>query len=83
MTLSTLTTTLSQIGHMLHLSAATGASEALVIIGLGIVAALFVGFLILGAVRAFRAIPSMTTKQFLFFMALLGVALVVIGILLP
>jgi uncharacterized membrane protein YidH (DUF202 family) len=61
----------------------SGIGSVLVIIGLGILLAIGVGFGIYILVQLIKQIPRMTPWQFLKFIVLSAVTLIIVGIILP
>ncbi len=64
-------------------TALQGIGTALVLIGIGILLVMGVGFGIYVLVRLVRELPNMTISQFLKVVVLSAIALIVIGIILP
>ncbi len=64
-------------------AALQGIGTALVLIGIGVLLILGVGFGIYVLVRLVRELPNMTISQFLKVIVLSAIALIVIGIILP
>ncbi len=64
-------------------AALQGIGTALVLIGVGILLVMGVGFGIYILVRLVRELPNMTISQFLKVVVLSAIALIVIGIILP
>ena len=64
-------------------AALQGIGTALVLIGIGILLVMGVGFGIYVLVRLVRELPNMTISQFLKVVVLSAIALIVIGIILP
>ncbi len=60
-----------------------GIGTALILIGIGILLVMGVGFGIYVLVRLVRELPNMTISQFLKVVVLSAIALIVIGIILP
>ncbi|GEM_PF-1136645 len=60
-----------------------GIGTALVLVGIGILLVIGVGFGIYVLVRLIRELPNMTISQFLKVVVLSAIALIVIGIILP
>lgn len=82
MTLSQLLNTTSQIFGHLHISTATTAN-VLIIIGLAIGFIVIISAVGYGMFKLAKALPSMSVRQFILFLLLLAISLVVIGILIP
>ncbi|AWS00014.1 hypothetical protein DFR87_10330 [Metallosphaera hakonensis JCM 8857 = DSM 7519] len=82
MTLQTLVNVTNQLFHPIHFNTEPF-SLALVAVGLVILFLVAVGGIAYGLFKAVKSVPNLTTKQFILFLLLIAVALVVIGVLLP
>ena len=58
-------------------------SYVFAVIGIGILLAIAIGYLVVGAMKLFRLVMYMKIKQFITMMALLGVCFILIAIVLP
>ncbi len=83
MSLQVLHNVTSTIIHIFSGVNSTPLATLLVGLGFALLLAIIIGAVIYGAIRAFKAIPSMTTKEFIAFIALLAVVLIILGIILP
>ncbi len=61
----------------------SSASHVLAWIGIGILLAIAIGYLVVGIVRAFRMLAYMKVKQFIAMMAIVGVVFILIAVVLP
>lgn len=83
MSLQDLQQTLTQLSSVIHIQGLSGLSSILVVAGILILMTMIVGGFLYGIVKAFSSVPSMTTKQFIAFMILVGAIMLFIGIILP
>ncbi|MEM4146466.1 MAG: hypothetical protein QXH41_02195 [Metallosphaera sp.] len=58
-------------------------STALILVGIIVLLLVAVGGIAYGLFKAVKSVPNLTTKQFILFLLLIAVALVVIGAILP
>lgn len=82
MTLQTLLNVTSKIFHSVNFNAEP-LSVALVAMGIIVLMLVAFGGLVYGLFKVVKVVPYMTTRQFIAFLLLIAVALVVIGIILP
>ncbi|ABP95824.1 hypothetical protein HA72_1669 [Metallosphaera sedula] len=82
MTLQTLVNVTNQLFHPLSFNTEP-LSITLIAMGLIVLFLVAIGGMVYGLFKAVKAVPNLTTKQFILFLLLLAAGLVVIGILLP
>lgn len=83
MSLQVLHNVTATIVHLFGGLNTTPLAVMLVGVGIALLLAILIGAIIYGAIRAFKAIPSMTTKEFIAFIALLAVFLILLGLIIP
>ncbi|EZQ06861.1 hypothetical protein CM19_05675 [Candidatus Acidianus copahuensis] len=82
MALNEFLNTTSQIFSHFHMQANT-ISDVLLIAGFVIILVVLVSAIGYGMFKAFKALPSMSTRQFILFLVMLAIAMIIIGIILP
>ncbi|MFP3203878.1 MAG: hypothetical protein RXS23_00245 [Metallosphaera yellowstonensis] len=82
MTLQTVLNVTSKIFHSVNFNAEP-LSMALVAVGLIVLMLVAFGGIVYGLFKVAKVVPHMTTKQFILFLMLVALALVIIGIILP
>jgi|GEM_PF-319363 ABC-type multidrug transport system permease subunit len=83
MTLQALNNVTSQLSHIVSSINVEPVSYILVTIGFALLLIIIISGVIYGLVKVAKAVPSMSTKEFLLFLVIIAVFLVVLGILLP
>lgn len=83
MTLQALNNVTSQLSHIVSSINVEPVSYILVAIGFALLLIIIISGVIYGLVKVAKAVPSMSTKEFLMFLVIIAVFLVVLGILLP
>ncbi|BBG23797.1 hypothetical protein IC006_1092 [Sulfuracidifex tepidarius] len=83
MSLSALHNVTSQFQHLLQNVNSEPISYVLISIGIALIIALIAGMSIYGMFKLIRAVPQMTTKQFLVFLIGVAVFILALGVFLP
>ncbi|AAK41194.1 hypothetical protein SULI_09675 [Saccharolobus solfataricus] len=83
MSIQALSNVSSQFSHLLSNINIEPISYILVIIGFALLLIIIIGSVIYGLTKAARAVPSMSTKEFILFLLGIAIFLVILGILLP
>ncbi|AOL17609.1 hypothetical protein BFU36_02010 [Sulfolobus sp. A20] len=83
MTLQALSNITSQLSHIVSKINVEPLSYTLVIIGFVLLLIIIIGGVVYGLVKVAKAVPSMSTKEFILFLLAIAIFLVVLGILLP
>ncbi|QXJ29688.1 Uncharacterized protein J5U23_02563 [Saccharolobus shibatae B12] len=73
----------SQLSHLVGNLNIEPISYILVLIGFALLLIIIIGGIIYGLTKAARAVPSMSTKEFILFLLGIAIFLVLLGILLP
>ncbi|AEB94666.1 conserved hypothetical protein [Metallosphaera cuprina Ar-4] len=82
MTLQTLLNVTNHFFHPIGMNTEP-LSTALILVGIIVLLLVAVGGIAYGLFKAVKSVPNLTTKQFILFLLLIAVALVVIGAILP
>ncbi len=83
MSLSALHNVTSQLQQLFHNVNSEPLSYILISIGIALIIALVAGMSIYGMFKLIRAVPQMTTKQFVVFLIGLAAFILVLGVFLP
>ncbi len=83
MSLSALHNITSQFQHLVQNVNSEPLSYVLISIGIALIIAIIVGASLYGMFKLFRAVPQMTTKQFIIFLVGLAIFVLAVGILIP
>ncbi|QGA54397.1 hypothetical protein GFS03_07335 [Sulfolobus sp. E5-1-F] len=73
----------SQLSHLVGNLNLEPISYILVLIGFALLLIIIIGSVIYGLAKAARAVPSMSTKEFILLLLGIAIFLVILGILLP
>ncbi|WP_338601590.1 hypothetical protein V6M85_00435 [Sulfolobus tengchongensis] len=83
MSIQALSNISSQFTHLVGNINVEPISYVLVAIGFALLLIIIIGGIIYGLTKAVRAVPSMSTKEFILFLLGIAIFLIILGILIP